>query len=232
MSAAITLQREVLEVVQHKFPDTITPDDLQWPVMTLNGSVMPPPKRKSKARFVPLESDDEHDSPEDDFDSALKKFWDGVGNKYKNQICDSTNLATPQLDSLPQHWTVVNISVTEDHNTVFVTRQRPGQEPLIFCIPLKERRENVSDDEEFLGFDDAIAELREIIRLSDEGTMQAQHVKDHASRAAWWADRRALDERMKALLSNIEFCWLGAFKVSPLTCTVSRVLTLYIDHLK
>ncbi|EKM60615.1 uncharacterized protein PHACADRAFT_203784 [Phanerochaete carnosa HHB-10118-sp] len=212
MSAAITLQREVLEATQHKFPDIATQNDLQWPVMTPNGSVMPPPKRKPKARFVPFGSDDEDDGHEDVSEHALKKFWETIGNKYRSRVCDSTSLASPQLELLPRHWTVVSISVTEDRNTMFVTRQRPRREPLIFCIPLKDRRENV-DDTEFLTFDDAIAELKEIIRLSDEGTRQAQHVtKDRVSRSAWWADRAALDERMKALLANIEFCWLGAFK--------------------
>ncbi|GJE92064.1 cysteine peptidase C50 [Phanerochaete sordida] len=213
MSATITLQREVLEVIQHKYPDIATPDDLQWPVMTPNGSVMPAPKRKPKARFVSFGSDDEDGEDQGSSRDALKKFWDTVGAKYRNQVIDSTSLAAPRLASLPQHWTVVSISVTEDCNTMFVTRQRPGREPLIFCIPLKERRETVDEDETFLTFDDAIGELKEIIHLSDEGTRQAQHViKDRAAISQWWADRAALDERMKDLLNNIEFCWLGAFK--------------------
>lgn len=95
---------------------------------------------------------------------------------------------------------------------MFVTRQRPSKDPLIFYIPLKGRRETI--DDEHLTFDHAIAELNDIIRLSDEGTKQAASVRnDRETRAAWWASRSALDRRMKELLDNIEFCWLGAFKV-------------------
>ena len=215
MSAAITLQREVLEVVQHKFPEIDAQDDLQWPLMTANGSVLPPQRKKSKARFVCLESDDEGDDFQDSPDIALKRYWETVAKKYRSQICDATNLATSHVDNLPSNWTIISISVTEDHETMFVTRQRPGREPLIFCIPLKERRENVDEDDEYLGFNAAVYELNEIIRLSDEGTRQVQNIKDdRASRMKWWAHRAALDERMKSLLENIEFCWLGAFKVS------------------
>jgi separase len=66
-----------------------------------------------------------------------------------------------------------------------------------------------------LGLQEALTELFEIVRLSDEGTRNAKHVKkdDPAARAAWWKERVALDTRLKTLLENIEFCWLGAFKV-------------------
>lgn len=217
MSAAITLQREVLEVVEHKFPDLATQDDLQWPVMTPNGSVMPPPKRKPRARFVSFDDDEEEDNLEESSDSILRKYWDSIATKYRTQVCDAPSLAMARIDSLPPSWTVVSISITEDHNTMFVTRQRPGKEPLMFCIPLKERRENVDEEDEYLGYDAAVFELKEIIRLSDEGTRQAQTVRnDRSARTAWWANRTALDERMKSLLENIEFCWLGAFKVRVL----------------
>jgi separase len=214
MSAAITLQREILEVVQQKFPNPNLQDDLQWPLMTPNGSVLHSLKRKSKARVMSSGPYDDEDSLETRSDIALKRYWDRIGNKYRSQISDATNLAMSHIDILPANWTVISMSLTEEHNTLFVTRQRPGKEPLIFCIPLKERRENAEEDDEYLGFDAAIFELKEIIRLSDEGTRQAQHVKDdRGARMKWWTDRTALDERMKSLLENIEFCWLGAFKV-------------------
>lgn len=227
MSAAITLQREVLEVVQHKFQEIASQDDLQWPLMTPNGSVMPPPKRKSKTRFVSFESDDEDDGLQETTDTPIKKYWDGLANKYRNRVCDAGTLGSANIDDLPPKWTVVSISVTEDHNTMFVTRQRPGKEPLMFCIPLKERRENADEDDEFLGFEHAIHELNEIIRLSDEGTRQAQNVKnDRSARQAWWAGRTALDERMKDLLENIEFCWFGAFKVKSFVFVCSGFILM------
>ena len=53
------------------------------------------------------------------------------------------------------------------------------------------------------------------MKLSDEGTKEAAHVKpdDNEARAAWWRRRAELDARLKNLLGNIEFCWFGVFKV-------------------
>lgn len=64
-------------------------------------------------------------------------------------------------------------------------------------------------------FDGAVRELREIIRLSDEGARGAMAAAEGGkeARIRWWAERVELDKRMKLLLEDIEFCWLGAFKV-------------------
>jgi separase len=158
-----------------------------------------------------MDSEDEEDTPRDV--KSLKQYWETIRAKYQAHTLDPTSLSFTQADKLPANWTVVNISVTEDKNTMLVSRQRANIEPLIFCVPLKGRRE--SDEDEHLTFDDALDELREIIRLSDEGTRRAVHVKnnDQQARASWWAERSALDKRMQELLENIEFCWLGAFKV-------------------
>ena len=226
-STAITLRREVLEVVQYKFGDLDGYDDLQWPLITPSGTPMLPLKSRKRTRFISVdpEDDEDFDDPER---ATLRKYWQSLTTKYQEQPFDSANLPNPHEIPLPHHWTVISISVTEDKNTMFVTRQRSNKEPLIFYIPLKERRE--SEDEEYLSFDDALAELRDIIRLSDEGTREASSVKDRASRAAWWARRSALDKRMKQLLENIEFCWLGAFKVCTCACQSIPKLIIVLDN--
>ena len=100
-------------------------------------------------------------------------------------------------------------------------------ETLIFCIPLKGRREPDSEEEGEeteplpvaeggqMGYKEVIWELNEVIRLSDEGTRGAVNVDktDKHARAQWWKERSDLDKRLKTLLENVEFCWLGAFKV-------------------
>ncbi|KAI0747689.1 peptidase family C50-domain-containing protein [Daedaleopsis nitida] len=209
-STVTTLRREMLEVIRHKFLNMNATDDLQWPLITPNGSPLPPSLRpKPVTRYSnSLLSDDEE--PMDDVD--LKSYWDAVKKRYESQCFDTQKMSVSQADSLPPHWTVVNVSVTEDRHTMFVTRQRAGKKPLIFCLPLKGRREGQED--EHLTYEDAIRELQEIIRLSDEGTRQAADVKkeDKAARVAWWKARTELDTRLRELLADIEFCWLGAFK--------------------
>ncbi|TBU57165.1 peptidase family C50-domain-containing protein [Dichomitus squalens] len=213
-STVTTLRREMVEVIRHKFLELNATDDLQWPLITPNGSPLPPSvKPRRVAQFSHPKFPEENDDDEESLDDVdLKSYWDSIAKRYGEQCFDSQRLSISQVDALPANWTVVNVSVTEDRHTMFVARQRTGQKPLIFCLPLKGRRDGQED--EHLTFEDAIGELQEIIRLSDEGARQAGDVKkdDKAARVAWWKSRTALDTRLKELLTDIEFCWLGAFK--------------------
>ena len=145
--------------------------------------------------------------------------------KYQSEVYDASHFSSSQTDTLPANWTIVTINVSEDKDTMFIARQRPGKDPLICYIPLKGRRENEGDD--YLTCAKAVAEMNEIVRLNDEATRQATNVRnDRKARAAWWAERTALDRRLKELLDNIEFCWLGAFKVRSTNCWEEDVTDL------
>ncbi|KAH7913084.1 peptidase family C50-domain-containing protein [Hygrophoropsis aurantiaca] len=232
-SSAITLRRELLEVIEYKFLDPNDFDDLSWPLMTPNGSPLPRPKlvTQNQSRFnrPAFNSGSESDNDEPPPNEPLKSYWDAIRAKHNSQSFDPTDLATTSLETLPRNWTVVNISLTKDKSTMFVCRQRAQSEPLVFCVPLKGRRE--TEDDEHLAFEDALNELQEIVKLSDLGTRQAVHVKndDPQARAAWWKDRISLDKQMQELLENIEFCWLGAFKTilsQPVTAPAELITDL------
>lgn len=214
-SMAITLRRELLEAIQQKFPDSQAFDDLQWPLITANGSPLPRPKTRMRGRMALLNSFASEDSDDESTtdEAILKQYWAGVRERYNARPITLANLSTSRADRLPKNWTVVSITITEDKNTMFVTRQHAAHQPLIFCLPLKGRRD--AQEDEHLTFGDALSELRAIIAASDEGTRGAVNVRndDPQARAAWWSERSALDKRMQELLANIEFCWLGAFKV-------------------
>ncbi|KAI0824951.1 peptidase family C50-domain-containing protein [Trametes gibbosa] len=226
-STVTTLRREMLDVVRHKFLNLNAMDDMQWPRMTPNGSPLPPqPKARPRLSHHSILSDSEDDEPMDDVD--LKAYWQTIAKRYDAQRFDVTKMSVNQADQLPPHWMVINVSITEDRHTMFVTRQRAGRKPLIFCLPLKGRREGQED--EHLTYEDAVKELQEIIRLSDEGTRQAADVKkdDRNARIAWWQARSELDARLKALVTDIEFCWLGAFKTifTPVDVPPEDLVTL------
>ncbi|KAF7294812.1 Cysteine peptidase C50 [Mycena indigotica] len=214
VSSAITLSREMLEAVHHKFP-AIATDDLEWPLTSRNGS---PVLRGKQKRLVPqsqgFDSDLDVSDDEDDEQQALRDYWEHIRSKYQSQAPDISTISASQMANVPQNWTILHMGVTDDKSTLFVTRQYGGDvstNPLVFCIPLKGRREE--DETDSLTFDAALREFDEIIRLSDEGTRRAIHVKNEPeARAQWWKERTALDQRLRELLENIEYCWLGAFK--------------------
>lgn len=218
-SANVTLRRELLEVIAHKLPSK-TRDDLLWPLLALNDEpLVGSGSRKNESISLLFDSDDDGDAQSEDV--LLSDYWKSIREKYQQLSFSQSNLTQSKVDSLPANWTVVHIYVTEDQNTMFVCRQRASHQPLVFSLPLKGRRE--TEEDEHLTFEDATVELREIIRLSDESTKNAINVKgqDRSARAAWWAERMALDKRLKELLDSIEFCWFGAFKVIfSLTCLV------------
>jgi separase len=203
----------MLEVISYKLPSR-NRDDVRWPLLSVDGTRPDPSSRKmNMGKLSPIDSDDDNDEQSED--SLLADYWEYIRSKYQQLPLDLAGLARSKVDILPANWTVVHIYLTEDQNTMFVCRQRANQRPLIFSLPLKGRRE--TEEDEHLTFQDAITELREIVRLSDESTKSAISVKgqDQRARAAWWAHRGELDKRLKELLESIEFCWFGAFKVCP-----------------
>lgn len=203
----------MLEAIQQKYPDFQAFDDMQWPLITPNGSPLSRPRTVPRARMAIADDSDDSDEETDSDELLMKKYWENIRDRYHTQSLDLTNLSVSQSDRLPKNWTVISINVTEDKSTMFITRQVTQEEPLIFCLPLRGRRE--TEEDEHLSFDDALKELKDIIALSNQGTRQAIHVKndDPEARATWWKERIALDKRLQELLENVEFCWLGAFKV-------------------
>jgi separase len=208
----------LLETIPQKFLDSQTFEDLQWSLISSDCQPLPPPKINSIQARAKLNFGSIEDIDEDEDSSrtmSLKGYWEVIRDSCNAHWLSSGNLPLSVRPSVPSNWTVVSISVTEDKGTMFVARQRASTEPLIFCVPLKER-ENACDDDPHLTFDDALTELKEIIRLSDDGTRRAASVRndDPHERAAWWTERSELDRRMRELLENIEFCWLGGLKVN------------------
>lgn len=233
----------MLEAIHHKFPRLPAADDLQWPLVTSEGNLLPPSgvdtNLAARRRVnIPVDSEDEDDDAMSDLEpsSPLKAYWDSVRARYRSYSFNPTTLSSSQTKKLPSNWTVIHINVTEDKNTLFVSRQEggPDGDGLVFSVPLRSRRDtgNGDDEEDYLSFDNAIEKLREIVRLSDEGTKAAIHVKpdDDEARAAWWKQRAELDSRLKTLLENIEFCWFGAFKVNFFR-SASRLLSHLCDRL-
>lgn len=117
----------------------------------------------------------------------------------------------PDLSSAPEHWVVIHINISEDSQTLFITRHQRDRDPLIFCLPI-DRQGKREDEDETFSFADAVDELRSIIRDSDDSARTAKDISARNDKVEWWARRKALDKRLEELLGNIEFVWLGAFK--------------------
>jgi len=182
----------------------------------------PEPQRPEPARPTILRFDD----PSDDESEGreMLTYWTSVRDRYRARIVDASISSESDINQLPDNWMVVHIAVNEAKDTLFMSRQRPNQTPVAFCVPLARtsRKEDGGINAQ-LTFDAAVQELKDIMELNAATSKRAASVQsqDREARAAWWGERGALDTRLKELLENMEFCWLGAFKV----CTSVQGLT-------
>ena len=215
----------MLIAIQHKIPMGYL-DDLEWPLLAEDGTVLPrsTTSKSTRSNLASSLSDSEDEGVSGGSqarDRVIEAYWESIRTKYQSQILDYSTLSSSRTVGLPANWTIISISVTHDNGTLFISRQEGGTnppDPLIFCVPLTGRRDHGSgeDDGEQLSFENAIDELRNIVRSSDESTKVAINIKpdDGEAKSNWWKQRSQLDVRMKDLMENIEYCWLGAFKVN------------------
>ena len=114
------------------------------------------------------------------------------------------------LDIIPESWQVISLSVSDNGDELRIARMRVGEMPFILSLPFN-RHSSRDPDEATFGYNQAKAELQEIIGLANFSTHHAQDMSVKGAKAAWWSARAALDARLEDLLVNIENLWLGGF---------------------
>ena len=115
------------------------------------------------------------------------------------------------VDIIPKTWTTFSIAVGEDNHDLCITRLQAGQSPFVIRLPL-ERASSRDADNEVFNFQQGRSELMEIIKLANETCHDARDMSVKGAKTAWWAEREALDQRLKELLELIERDWLGGFR--------------------
>ena len=202
-------------------------DDLQWRRMSVTGSPLKVPAAAMRKKALLFADSDDSDL-EDPKNSSMQHYWQEVQERYRSQSWDPVSLTATQVDLIPPHWIVVGINVTHDRSTLIMTRQRAHQAPLIFHLPIDRHDRHENADEIDFSYENAMEELDAIIKRSNDTAQNAKNVQEKEHRRSWWAERAALDRRLRAFVVNVEFCWLGAFKVSglPLLFLLCR-LNLY-----
>ncbi|KAI9839125.1 MAG: hypothetical protein M1819_003118 [Sarea resinae] len=138
---------------------------------------------------------------------------DGIDDQRK-EMASSWECAGFQndfIDIIPEGWTAVSISLSEAHDELNISRLRAGQSPFLLRLPLG-RQKSRDFDEEGFDFNEGKEELRQIIDLANSSTHDARDMTQSGAKSEWWAEREALDARLKDLLMNMEHIWLGGFR--------------------
>jgi len=197
---------------------------MDWPTdsqITASASAVSrgPKRRELLSLFQETESQNEEEE-------ATHRYWHETKARYRTQLLYPESVP-PLVEKLPRNWCIVTMCVSEAKDHLMIARMQPGQQSLLLCVPLK--RAGRTDGEEISGglsFESARMEMEDIVHSGSENGKRATQIANQSKsiRSEWWAERSALDERLKILLENIEFCWLGAFKVSSLNAFLASSL--------
>ncbi|TFB02392.1 Separin [Trichoderma ghanense] len=126
-------------------------------------------------------------------------------------MADMANFQEDYVDLIPEKWSVISVSLSDNRHDLCITKFQAGQGPFILRLPL-ERANSRDADSEVFNFEHGREELLELIKLANESSHSARDFTAKGERGAWWAERQALDSRLKKLLVTIETTWLGGFK--------------------
>lgn len=127
------------------------------------------------------------------------------------QTSDMANFQKNYIELVPKNWSVISVSLSDNRHDLCLTKFQAGQSPFILRLPL-ERANSRDADSEVYNFDHGKEELLDIIKLANETSHSARDFTLKGERNAWWAEREALDLRLKDCLTQIETTWLGGFK--------------------
>lgn len=115
------------------------------------------------------------------------------------------------IELVPKNWSVISMSISEDQRDLCITKFQPSHGPFILRLPF-ERAHLRDPDSEVFNFQDGREELLDIIKGANRTSSSGSKLTSKASLNAWWAEREALDERLKELLLVMETTWLDGFK--------------------
>lgn len=146
-------------------------------------------------------------SKAEDSESTLTSRSDSLG-----LTTEMAQFQKDYIELVPHNWSVISISLSDNHHDLCITKFRAGHSPFILRLPL-ERANSRDADSEIFNFEHGKEEMMEIIRLANETSHSASRdFSVKGAKTAWWAERDALDGRLKDLLRTIETTWLGGFK--------------------
>jgi separase len=115
------------------------------------------------------------------------------------------------IDIVPKEWNVISISLSEGNHDLCITKLQAGQTPFVLRLPL-ERASSRDADSDVFDFEQGRSELLDIVKQINKTCHDSRDMSVKGAKSAWWAEREALDERLRALLENVEQIWLGGFR--------------------
>ncbi|KAK4146328.1 peptidase family C50-domain-containing protein [Dichotomopilus funicola] len=173
--------------------------------------------RRERRALAQEKNTNSSSSSSDTWPSTLLPSTTGAGGPRRSSLgftLDLHRIQRDYIDLVPSSWNVLSLSLSlgeNDTHDLCITKFQAGQTPFVLRLPL-ERASSRDADSDVFDFVQGRAELLEIIGGINRTCHEAKGPVSFNARAAWWAEREALDTRLGALLENIEQIWLGGFR--------------------
>ncbi|KAJ3159011.1 hypothetical protein HDU86_002180 [Geranomyces michiganensis] len=129
----------------------------------------------------------------------------------RDQASAPSEFFTELASLMPINWIVCTISIDLHRDDMLLTRFEHDHEPIVVRLPLQRQALRNADDSG-VSCSDVLGELQEILDASNATTKDTAAYQTKAEKKEWWRARQELDDRLSALLGQVEGSWLGAFK--------------------
>lgn len=152
-----------------------------------------------------------------DMDSGQPPSEPMVTSKMSEQMAglslnsDMARFQDEFIELVPTNWSVISVSLSGDQHDLCITKFQAGHSPFILRLPLGRANSRDADSEVF-SFAHGREEMLDIVKNANRTSHSGGSLTTKTSRNAWWAEREALDGRLKDLLAAMETTWLGGFK--------------------
>lgn len=128
------------------------------------------------------------------------------------QLDEEVAIADTIVGTLPADWDVISIRLNDSGTEFLLSKLRREQSPFFLRLPLcrssADGANNVNADFDFRS---CRSEMLSIIDEANKTSHEQCLWKGKENKKEWWAEREALDERLRVLLQNMENIWFGGF---------------------
>lgn len=126
-------------------------------------------------------------------------------------VADMVRFQREYIDIIPEEWSVISISLSENKHDLRISKLQSGQSPFVIRLPL-ERASSRDADTEVFNYEEGRAGLLDIIKRANATCHDKRDFSVKGAKTAWWAERTALDNELREFVGKIEQIWLGGFK--------------------
>ncbi|KAL3077054.1 hypothetical protein niasHT_035888 [Heterodera trifolii] len=108
-------------------------------------------------------------------------------------IFDNSSQLQTQIGRMPENFTLINLSLDEEDNTLIMSRCNAAHEPIVTPICRLKKSDPV------------LEEMRELLMASDESVRTAGN-----DSTQFWTLRKQLDAKMRKFVEHFQFIWLSS----------------------